>query len=74
MLVCNDVKREGVESMVAMAYDEVVASIAGSEAEKTEAAELIRWWAQTTLDPAQKPPPAPREVAMEPMMMSTSDA
>jgi hypothetical protein len=74
VLLCNVVNTLGEDKRVEMACDEVVASMAGREAEKTDADELIRWCWHTTLDPAQNPPPAPRDVASEPMMMSTSEA
>lgn len=41
-MVRNEVKRAGEEDKIERACDEVVANIAGSEAEKTEADELIR--------------------------------
>ena len=68
------VKRDGVEERRCKAEEAVVARRAGREAEKTKEAELIRWCSVTTREPEQKPPPAARPVAMEPMSMSTSEA
>ncbi len=59
---------------VCIAAEEVVASIAGRDAVKTDAEELIRWCLQTTDEPAQKPPPAPRPFDMDPNRMSISVA
>jgi hypothetical protein len=43
MLACRVDWRAGCEFKIEMAVEAVVASMAGSDAEKTEAEELIRW-------------------------------
>lgn len=51
----------------------VVASIAGSAAEKVYAAADIRWCSTISSEPAQKPPPAHNGPAREPIIISISD-
>lgn len=52
----------------------VVASMAGSAAEKVYADAEIRWCSTMASEPAQKPPPAHKGPAKEPTIMSTSAA